>query len=61
MKTTKVIALETLKNAYDQVLFVEGETYTIINTTSTSLFILNELRTETYMTKSRASKYFVFA
>lgn len=61
MKTTKVIALETLKNAYDQVLFIEGKTYTITNTTSRSLFILNELRTETYITKSRASKYFVFA
>ena len=48
----KVIAKEDLKNAYDQILFVAGRTYDVVDSDSKRVFILNELHSETPVRKS---------
>lgn len=55
----KVIAKETLKNAYDQILFVAGRTYKVVDTDSKRAFILNELHSETPVRIRELEKDFI--
>ena len=52
-----VRAMETLKNAYDQVLFIKGNKY-IADKSGSRYFIFNEMRVESPFTEKRLKTYF---
>ena len=51
------VALETLKNAYDQVLFLKGNKY-IADKSGSRYFLFNELHTETPFNVRKFRTYF---
>ena len=54
----KVKAKQTLKNAYDQVLFMAGKTYNVTDTDDKRLWVFNELHSETPIRKSKLDRDF---
>ena len=54
----KVRALKTLKNSYDEILFVKDKEYVVIGTTKRSYVIPNEIHSETMVNKRRLSDNF---
>lgn len=54
----KVTAKQTLKNSYQQVLFIEGKTYEVSEIVKARIFIPNEMHTETPFRAYEINKHF---
>lgn len=54
----KVIAKRTMKNAYDQTLFIAGKEYSVADEDDKRVYVLNELHTETLVRKAKVDDDF---
>lgn len=48
---------QTYKNSYDQVLFVEGRCYKVVDEDYKYIYLLNELHTETFVRKKDIDEF----
>ena len=57
----KVIAKQTAKNSYDQVLFVQGKAYAVVGIFKNGVYVINELHTESPVRNRDIGKQFEVA